>query len=80
MKYVVFDDKNFAIFPNYMEHSTFANLEPISAGFVKITATKDAFGMEVPVADCYGESVSLKLKSREAEDDKILNLGFRIKR
>jgi hypothetical protein len=42
------------------------------AGFVYFTMTKDSFGDDIITAVCYGESVSLGIKSREAEDSAIV--------
>jgi len=60
-KYVRINDDNFIIFPNYLEHSTFKDLKPVSAGFCQILHDS---------VECYGESYSLKIKSKE--DDSIL--------
>jgi hypothetical protein len=42
------------------------------AGFVYFTMTKDSFGDDIIAAVCYGESVSLGIKSREDEDSAIV--------
>jgi hypothetical protein len=42
------------------------------AGFVYFTMTKDSFGDDIITAVCYGESVSLGIKSRGAEDSAIV--------
>lgn len=49
------------IFPELLEHSSFKNLEPISAGFCYVNHNR---------VDCFGESYSLKLKS-DPEDTKL---------
>lgn len=50
------------IFPNYIKHKDFANRfpdwEPMSAGFIEIKDNK---------VICSGESVSLEIKSNEAD-------------
>ena len=42
------------------------------AGFVTFYTQKDKYGDDIIKADCYGESVSLGIKSREAEDSAIV--------
>jgi hypothetical protein len=44
------------IFPTVIEHSTFRNQEPISAGFCYVGKNK---------VSCFGESISLGIKSME---------------
>jgi hypothetical protein len=56
-KYVRLKDYNeIIIFPEIIEHSTFRNLEPVSAGFCYIN--KDHIA-------CFGKSISLRLDSKE---------------
>ena len=72
--------KHFVIFPDFIEHKTFASFKPVSAGFVDISMAMDEkLGCEVPIAHCYGESISLKIKSKEKKDDVVLNMGLRLK-
>jgi len=49
------------IFPCVMEHSTFKYLNPVSAGFCYINPHQHRI-------DCFGESVSLMIKSDKKED------------
>ena len=51
------------IFPETLQHSTFKNLNPISAGFCHVNTSRK-------MVDCYGESTSLMLSS--AKDDTYL--------
>lgn len=53
-KYVRIGKDEFIIFPMFINHDAFYNFHPTSAGFCYIYGNK---------VDCYGESVSLKLKS-----------------
>lgn len=53
-KYVRIGKYEFIIFPTTINHDAFFNFHPTSAGFCYIYGNK---------VDCYGESVSLKLKS-----------------
>lgn len=58
VKYINVED-NIIVFPELMQHSQFRNMGPKSAGFI-------AFGTDKwgnPTCGCYGESVSLGLKS-----------------
>lgn len=69
LKYIVDVVGGFAIFPPYIDHDTVANLmtkrgiDPVGAGFI------DFFDGTV---HCYGESVSMRMKSRGAEDDAVI--------
>jgi hypothetical protein len=70
MKYIVFEHQHlesFVVFPEYIPHDDFAiNLrgyKPVRAGFVELSNGK---------VYCYGESVSLKLKSGQ-NDSSLLN-------
>ncbi len=51
------------IFPIVIEHDTFKRFSPVSAGFCYINSDKET-------VECFGESVSLGLKSDETEDTK----------
>ena len=42
------------------------------AGFVRFKVSKDSYGEDVITAHCYGESISLGIKSRPEEDSKIV--------
>lgn len=75
MKYVVHEGAlatEIYLFPNFVTHNNFvfnmnfASEDVVSAGFVS------------PDLKCYGESVSLKLKSRSEEDTKLLHRMLRI--
>jgi hypothetical protein len=61
-KYVITKDNVIIVFPELLQHSEFKNFEPISAGFI-------SFGIKDgnPSCSCYGESISLNLKSREED-------------
>ena len=68
-KYVMTPGEIPVVFPLYVAHDTFKNLNPISAGFVNVDSNR--------VVDAFGDSVSLNLKSRE-RDAKIIQLAFNI--
>jgi len=62
LKYVRTKEYNsIIIFPTLINHSEFKNLDIISAGFCYVNTT---------TVECFGESVSLKLKSLP-EDSEI---------
>jgi hypothetical protein len=62
MKYVRLEQYNqVIIFPLVMEHSTFKHLSPKTAGFCYFNPDKSR-------VDCFGESISLGLKSNKQED------------
>lgn len=65
MKYVIFNDDTFVIMPSSRNHSDVRQMGiPRSAGFCSIG--KNGFS-------CYGESISLNLKSHK-DDSFILNM------
>ena len=64
-KYIKTEDKKIVVFPELFQHSEFRNLKPISAGFISIGAK----GKGEPSCTCYGESVSLGLKSDPEDTD-----------
>jgi hypothetical protein len=70
-KYIKTKNKEIIMFGEIIQHSSFRNREPISAGFVSFG--KDKSGN--PTCTCYGESISLGLKSDE-EDTKLARIQF----
>lgn len=65
-KYVITDDGTIIVFPELLQHSEFKKFNPVSAGFISFGVNKQGN----PSCTCYGESISLGLKSRE--EDTIL--------
>lgn len=60
MKYVRVKDYNsIIIFPQIIQHKEFKEFEPVSAGFCYVSSEK---------ITCFGESISLDLKSNEVDD------------
>jgi hypothetical protein len=57
------------LFPDYVEHSHFKNLNPISAGSVSIGSRKDA--------SVFGKSVGLKLGNQGKSDVKLIEKFLR---
>ena len=74
-KYVIINYDGFEvpiIFSSLIQHDCFRNLQPISAGFVTLTGADKPDENACICANAldvyaYGESVSLKLKSREQD-------------
>jgi hypothetical protein len=63
-KHIRTSDNQIIVFSEYHQHSEFKHYKPISAGFISFCAT----GEHELKCSCYGESVSLGLKSDEAFD------------
>ena len=72
LKYIMCDNNSFAIFSLTETHSDMCRGmygKPVSAGFCNFARKADT---EYANVHCYGESVTLRLKSRE-EDEQIIN-------
>ncbi len=65
VKYVVSNENKIIVFSELFTHSEFSRYKPISAGFISFGVNKQGN----PTCTCYGESVSLGLKSREIDTD-----------
>ena len=59
LKYVKLEGGEVIIFPELIQHKEFKYLEPISAGFCYIEKDRIL---------CFGDSVSLKIKSNPGQD------------
>jgi len=66
-KYVITSNREIIVFPELLQHSDFKKFNPISAGFISFGINKEGN----PSCSCYGESISLGLKSDPEEDTKI---------
>ena len=77
VKYIKTEQKQIVVFGELHQHLEFYNFKPISAGFI-------GFGIDKEgnlTCECYGESVSLGLKSDPAIDtelarNQILGYGY----
>lgn len=70
-KYIKTKNKEIIMFGEIIQHSSFKNREPLSAGFI-------SFGLDSlgnPTCTCYGYSTSLDLESDE-EDTELARLQF----
>jgi hypothetical protein len=74
-KYIITKDGVIIVFSELLQHSDFKKFEPISAGFISFGIRSMDGEM---TCNCYGESISLGLKSNPDEDVKIARrqLGF----
>ena len=63
------------VFSAAIQHSEMVgyNQKCEGAGFVTFSSRMDEDDNSVAVADCYGESISLNIKSRGEEDSKLIN-------
>lgn len=67
-KYIKTKDKEIIVFSELLQHSDFKHFEPVSAGFINIYADFNTNKHDIIVrCECYGESVSLNLKSEEID-------------
>ena len=70
LKYVVFDNNEFVIFPPSMVHADVTqNRNVVGAGFCNFARKADS---DEANCHCWGESISLGVESRE-EDEDIIN-------
>lgn len=66
VKYIRTKNNKIIVFSELQQHKEFKHFEPISAGFISIGIGADGN----PDCNCYGESISLGLKSME-DDTKL---------
>jgi len=64
IKYIRTKDNKIIVFGEVFQHSDFEKHEPVSAGFISFGTNK----IGNPSCKCYGESISLTLKSNQEED------------
>ena len=67
VKYVITKNKEIIVFSELFNHSDFRDNDPISAGFISFGVNNQGN----PTCSCYGESISLGLKSNPEEDTMI---------
>jgi len=70
IKYIRTQDDEIIIFGEIMNHSDFKHWNPKSAGFVSMGIDQNG-NLSL---SCYGESVSLNLKSNPDEDTKLAKI------
>jgi hypothetical protein len=66
-KYIITEHNEIIVFPELFQHSDFRHFKPKSAGFISFGINKEGN----PSCSCYGESISLGLKSDPENDTKI---------
>lgn len=64
VKYVITKEREIIVFSELMQHSDFKHFQPISAGFISFGINKEGNLS----CNCYGESISLGIKSNPEED------------
>jgi hypothetical protein len=67
VKYIKTKNNEIIVFSELQQHKEFRHFEPVSAGFISFGIGKD----RNPDCSCYGESVSLDLKSDEEVDTRL---------
>lgn len=75
LKYIIDTNNRFLIFSETIIHASIRSEDLgkiVGAGFCTIDIGYDPANEEYPNVHCFGESVSLRIASRE-EDEKIIN-------
>ena len=70
-KYIRTENNQIIVFSGLLQHIQFSHFSPISAGFIAFGVRPDENGRAEVHCECYGESVSLKLKSNEESDTEL---------
>lgn len=68
----------FLIFPDFINHSDMNTIRATSAGFLHFFQYENSMSPQQLGVECYGESVSLKLKS-DSEDSEKLTFSMRMR-
>lgn len=68
VKYIKTEDNQIIVFGEYFTHDQFKRFNPISAGFINFGT--DRYDGEM-ICSCYGESISLGLKSDGKVDSEL---------
>lgn len=69
-KYIKTESNQIIVFSEHIQHSRFKFMNPVSAGFIFFNNNSDG----LPDCHCYGESVSLELKSDEKVDSALARI------
>jgi hypothetical protein len=72
IKYIRTKNNEIVVFSELLQHSEFKYMEPVSAGFISFGVNKQGN----PSCSCYGESISLGLKSDEERDTILAKYQF----
>ena len=70
VKYIVTEENDIIVFNEILNHSDFRKFNPVRAGFISFGVNKQGN----PTCSCYGESISLGLKSDPVKDTLIAKL------
>jgi hypothetical protein len=74
-KYIITQDHVIIVFPELLQHSEFKKFNPVSAGFISFGVNEEGN----PTCNCWGESISLGLKSNPEEDTLIAKIQLNMK-
>lgn len=74
-KYVVFDETYPILIPESVPHTNIRVNDPISGCQIKATSAGFCY-IDGARARCFGESISLKLKSNPKEDNALIEMRF----
>lgn len=77
MKYVMDEDDSFRIIPIHIGHDSVKNYSTKSAGFVIFYQYENADSPDNLGAECFGESISLKLKADVKHDSDVITRSLR---
>lgn len=69
-KYIRTKENKIIIFSALFAHSNFKMYNPVSAGFIRFFIDND----KNIICECYGDSFSLQLKSKEEEDSRLAQI------
>ena len=72
IKYIRTSNNEIVVFSGLLQHKTFKHMNPVSAGFISFGVNKQGNTS----CSCYGNSVSLGLKSNEEEDTLLAKFQF----
>lgn len=70
-KYIRTKDNEIIVFGEIMQHSDFRNFNPVSAGFISFGINPES---KNPTCSCYGESISLNMKSNPEDDTRLAKM------
>ena len=77
MKYIIFEDDSAILFSEGLDHKAMAKNSPVrSAGFCTIETYRNSFDDIRARVSCYGESISLSVKSNEGDNKIIERMWF----
>lgn len=78
MKYVVFNNDTFALLPESASHDSVVKHKSsvLGAGFCRIESFRNPYDDIKFKVQCWGESITLNVKSRELEDANVIQISL----